>query len=105
MNDHDFLSSAKAVIIPHGIYDVKRNVGYMTLNMSKDTSEFCCDCVKDWWETHGKRQYLEASSILILADGGGNGLHGLGGETDGQGAVLEDQGQIGRLATGERLRG
>lgn len=72
MNDHDFLSSAKAVIIPHGIYDVKKNVGYMTLNTSKDTSEFCCDCVKDWWETHGKIQYRQASSILILADGGGS---------------------------------
>src|SRR2546421_12849617 len=44
----------------------------MTLNTSKDTSEFCCDCVKDWWETHGKIQYPEASSILILADGGGS---------------------------------
>jgi hypothetical protein len=44
----------------------------MTLNTSKDTSEFCCDCVKDWWERYGKIQYPEASNILITADGGGS---------------------------------
>jgi hypothetical protein len=39
-NDPDFLSSAKGVRIPHGIDDVKRNEGYMTLGTSHDTSEF-----------------------------------------------------------------
>jgi hypothetical protein len=72
VNDHDFLSSAKGVIIPHGIYDLKRNEGYMTLGMSHDTSEFSCDCIRNWWETYGKYQYPKASSILILADGGGS---------------------------------
>ncbi len=72
MNDHDFLSSAQGVIIPHGIYDIKRNEGYMTLGVSRDTSEFCCDCIKSWWETYGKQQYSKASSILILSDGGGS---------------------------------
>lgn len=72
VNDHDFFSSAEAVIIHHGIYDIKRNEGYITLNTSKDTSEFCCDCVKDWWETYGKGQYLQASRMLILANGGGS---------------------------------
>jgi hypothetical protein len=72
VNDHDFLSSAEGVIIPHGIYDVKRNEGYMTLGTSHDTSEFSCDCIKNWWETYGKHQYPKASSILLLADGGGS---------------------------------
>ena len=60
------------MIIPHGIYDIKRNEGYMTLGMSHDTSEFCCDCIKNWWETYGKQHYFLASSILLLADGGGS---------------------------------
>lgn len=72
VNDHDFLSSAKGVIIPHGLYDVKRNEGYMTLGMSHDTSEFSCDCIKNWWEVYGKQLYPNASSMLILADGGGS---------------------------------
>jgi hypothetical protein len=40
VNDHDFISSAKGVIIPHGIYDLKRNEGYITIGTSHDTSEF-----------------------------------------------------------------
>jgi Rhodopirellula transposase DDE domain len=72
VNDHDFFSSAEGIIVPHGIYDVKRNEGYIKLGTSHDTSEFCCDCIKDWWGMHGKKQYTEASSLLILADGGGS---------------------------------
>lgn len=70
--DHDFPSLAKGMIIPHGIYDIKRNEGYMTLGISRDTSEFCCDCIKNWWETYGKQNYPNATSILLLADGGGS---------------------------------
>lgn len=42
------------------------------MGTSKDTSEFSCDCIKDWWENIGKYNYPEATSILILADGGGS---------------------------------
>jgi hypothetical protein len=63
---------AEAVISPYGIYDIKRNEGYMTLGISRDTSEFCCDCIKDWWERYGKQFYPAATSILLLADGGGS---------------------------------
>jgi hypothetical protein len=72
VNDHDFYSSAEGIAIPHGIYDIKRNEGYMTLGMSHDTSEFCCDCIKNWWEMYGKHYSPQASSILLLADGGGS---------------------------------
>lgn len=44
----------------------------MTLGMSHDTSEFGCDCIRNWWETYGKHLYPHASSILVLADGGGS---------------------------------
>lgn len=70
--DHDFNTFSQGVVIPHGIYDLKRNEGYMTLGISKDTSEFCCDCIKDWWDNYGKTNYPLASSILVLADGGGS---------------------------------
>lgn len=72
VNDHDFQSSAAGVIIPHGIYDVKRNEGYITLGTTKDTSEFCCDCIKDWWKTYGEHLSQGATSLLVLADGGGS---------------------------------
>jgi len=52
--DHDFNTFSNGVVIPHGIYDVKLNEGYIILGNSKDTSEFCCGCIKDWWEKFGK---------------------------------------------------
>src|SRR5450756_2931998 len=70
--DHGFNSFSDGVVIPHGIYDLKLNEGYITLGTSKDTSEFCCDCIRDWWENCGKENYSEADSILTLADGGGS---------------------------------
>ena len=70
--DHDFNSFSEGVVIPHGIYDLKRNEGYITLGTSKDTSEFCCDCIKYWWENYGKKNYPNANSILITADSGGS---------------------------------
>lgn len=44
----------------------------MMLGTSKDTSEFACDCIKEWWEKYGKYLYPGATSILLLADGGGS---------------------------------
>lgn len=70
--NHDFNTFSDGVVIPHGLYDVKRNEGYITLGISKDTSEFCCECIKDWWMNHGRYNYPSANSILALADGGGS---------------------------------
>jgi hypothetical protein len=70
--DHDFASYAKGVIIPHGIYDLKHNCGYITLGTSKDTSEFACHSLRNWWYDQGRHLYPEATSILILCDGGGS---------------------------------
>ena len=70
--DHDFPSFASGVIIPHGLYDVKRNEGHVNLGTSHDTGEFACDSIERWWESQGKALYPEASSILLLCDGGGS---------------------------------
>jgi hypothetical protein len=60
------------VVIPHGIYDLQRNHGYGTLGTSHDTSEFACDCLRQWWQTYGRQRYAEADSLLLLCDGGGS---------------------------------
>lgn len=70
--DHDFNSEAEGVIIPHGIYDVQKNIGYIHIGTSKDTSQFACDCIRSWWLEHGKSNYPQATSILMLCDGGGS---------------------------------
>jgi transposase len=70
--DHDFTSLAEGVIIPHGIYDQKNNLGYIHLGTSKDTSQFACDCLRAWWLQHGLELFPRATSILAQCDGGGS---------------------------------
>lgn len=72
VNDHDFPCYADGVVIPHGIYDLAQNHGYLHLGTSKDTSQFACDSILHWWLTAGRQLYPEATSILILCDGGGS---------------------------------
>lgn len=72
VNDHDFVSFSEGPIIPHGIYDIKRNEGYVSIGTSKETSKFTCDCIIYWWENYGRIFYPNATSILILVDGGGS---------------------------------
>ena len=70
--DHDFSSAGEGKLIPHGLYDLARNEGYIHLNTSHDTSEFCCDSIAHWWLQHGSKHYPKALFLLILCDGGGS---------------------------------
>ena len=70
--DHDFPSLAEGVAIPHGLYDVAENIGFIQIGTRHDTSEFACDSIRYWWDNYGKNRYPLASSILILCDGGGS---------------------------------
>ena len=70
--DHDYPSYADGKIVPHGIHDLKTNQTYLTIGTSRDTTEFACENLRDWWDEVGKKEYPTASSILILADGGGS---------------------------------
>lgn len=71
-HDHDFNSLATGIVIPHGIYDVRRNTGYINIGTSKDTSEFACDSIMNWWQHQGRSDYPNTTSVLILCDGGGS---------------------------------
>ena len=70
--DHDFSTFSDGQIVPHGIYDVTRNVGYMTWGISHDTSRFVCDNIARVWKQHLKWQYPDAHTLVILCDGGGS---------------------------------
>ncbi len=70
--DHDFAEFAQGLVLPHGIYDLKQNCGYIHLGTSHDTSEFACDCLRDWWERFGRAAYPHAKSLMLLCDGGGS---------------------------------
>ena len=70
--DHDFPSWATGVIIPHGIYDLARNRGHLNIGLSHDTSLFACDSFGWYWNRIGQQCYPDATSILLLCDGGGS---------------------------------
>lgn len=70
--DHDFKSFAKGQIVPHGIYDIASNTGFLTIGDSHDTSEFVCDNITRVWKDYLQWRYPNAHTICILADGGGS---------------------------------
>lgn len=72
VNDHDFKSHAKGQVIPHGIYDLAQNKGYLSLGESHDTSEFVCDNILHFWCEDLQWQYPKAQTMLLLCDGGGS---------------------------------
>lgn len=72
VNDHDFKSFADGIVIPHGIYDIADNYGYLTLGCSKDTSAFVCDNLEYFWTQDLQWKYPDTDWLLILCDGGGS---------------------------------
>ncbi|MBA3692363.1 MAG: ISAzo13 family transposase [Acidobacteria bacterium] len=73
--DHDYPHLGTGKAIPHGIYDLKLNEGYLSLGNSHETAEFVVDNLEWWWETYGKYEYRKAARILILCDSGGANGH------------------------------
>jgi hypothetical protein len=73
--DHDYPQLGVGKAIPHGIYDLKLNEGYVSLGNSHETAEFVVDNLEWWWENFGKFEYRKATRILILCDSGGANGH------------------------------
>jgi len=71
-NDHDFKGKEGQVAIPHGIYDEEYKHGHIMIGNSHDTSEFACDCIRNWWQEIGEIRYSFSERLLILCDGGGS---------------------------------
>ena len=73
--DHDYLHLGVGKAIPHGIYDLKLNKGYLSLGNSHETAEFVVDNLEWWWTNFGQYEYPTADRILILCDSGGANGH------------------------------
>ena len=72
-HDYPFLATGKA--IPHGIFDVKLNKGYISIGNSHETAAFVVDNLEWWWQNFGEALYPKATYILILCDSGGANGH------------------------------
>ena len=62
----------KGVAVPHGIYDIAKNICYLSIGTNKDTSESVKDNIEYHWENSIKFNYPDAKKMLILCDGGGS---------------------------------
>lgn len=69
--DHDYRHLSKGKIIPHGIYDLARNQGFISIGNSHETADFIKDNLLWWWDNFGIHHYPKAKSILIFCDAGG----------------------------------
>ena len=69
---HDFMDKELGKAIPHGIYDVSANAGWVTVGIDHDTAEFAVNSLRLWWEKMGCERYPEATRLFITADGGGS---------------------------------
>lgn len=73
--DHDYDNLATGKVIPHGIYDLQANQGYVSIGKSAETSDFITDNLRWWWTEYGIHLYPDAENILILCDAGGGNSH------------------------------
>ena len=72
VNDHDFRSHGLGMASPYGIFDVTRNRGSVFIGTSHDTPRFAAENIARWWRCSGRKDYPDASQLLILADSGGS---------------------------------
>jgi hypothetical protein len=69
---HDFLDQKKGKAIPYGVYDLGRNVGWVSVGVTHDTASFAVATIRRWWRQMGRKAYPRARSLLITADSGGS---------------------------------
>ena len=73
VNVYDF-PSLYSDAIPHGIFDIATNQGWITIGVDHDTSSFAVASIRNWWRYLGSKVYTDAKKLLITADcGGSNG--------------------------------
>jgi transposase len=69
---HDFIDAALGKAIPYGVYDIGRNVGWVSVGVDHDTGAFAVATIRRWWRELGSAAYPRARSICVFADGGGS---------------------------------
>ena len=69
--DHDYQHLSEGKVIPHGIYDLQANKGYVSIGGSSETADFILDNLLWWWQEYGIHQYPNAKNLMLLCDAGG----------------------------------
>src|SRR5574341_849479 len=69
---HDFLDPELGKALPYGVYDLGRNLGWVSVGVDHDTATFAVATIRRWWRELGHRHYPRARALLITADSGGS---------------------------------
>jgi hypothetical protein len=77
VNVHDFPSQGEGTAIPYGVYDLAENEAWVSVGLSHDTAEFAVATIRTWYQELGQPLYPNATSLLIMADGGGSNVYRL----------------------------
>lgn len=67
----DYHHLSKGKVVPHGLYDMKRNEGYVSIGTNNETADFLIDNLIWWWKDYGIHQYPDATHLLLFCDAGG----------------------------------
>lgn len=69
---YDFPDEDQPKAVPYGVYDLAENEAWVSVGLSHDTGEFAVETIRTWCKEMGRPLYPDASSLLIMADGGGS---------------------------------
>jgi Rhodopirellula transposase DDE domain len=69
---YDFIDPTLGKAIPYGVYDVRANLGWVSVGVDHDTPAFAVATIRAWWLQMGSPMYPRAQELLITADSGGS---------------------------------
>jgi Rhodopirellula transposase DDE domain len=69
---YDFPDEDRPKAVPYGVYDLAENEAWVSVGISHDTGEFAVETIRTWYGEMGRPLYPNATSLLIIADGGGS---------------------------------
>jgi hypothetical protein len=69
---HDFKDKKLGKVVPHGVYDMTNNQGWVSVGINHDTAYFAANSIRCWWEKMGQQRFPRVSALMITADGGGS---------------------------------
>jgi transposase len=72
VHDFEIREPDKGKVAPYGVYDLGRNVGWVSVGVDHDTAAFAVESIRRWWRWMGSHSYPQAKRLLITADSGGS---------------------------------
>jgi transposase len=69
---YDFIAPKLGKAMPDGVYDVRANLGWVSVGVDHDTPACAVATIRAWWRQRGSPLYPKARERLSTADSGGS---------------------------------